>query len=163
MVPWIFVHNPLERWLDEYGRIFDAWEDGGVRGIVVGRLWFVQEDGHGMPLWGDTLTPAFPADPEIYASAGINPPPETPRNPEKEKKLHALLDDAAARGWKIMIFDSRDGLRLLYQRGQGTVSGLPPERDPVGALEIAAGVRDIMGAYPQGPRRHSGPAGRARL
>ena len=149
MTPWIFVHNPLERWLDEYGRIFDAWEDGGVRGIVVGRLWFVQEDGHGMPLWGDTLTPAFPADPEVYAALGINPPPETPRNEAKEKKLHALLDDAAARGWKIMIFDSRDGLRLLYQRGQGTVSGLPPERDPVGAVEIAAGVQDIMGAFPQ--------------
>ena len=35
------MHNPLERWLDDYPRIFDAWEEGGVGGIVVGRLWFV--------------------------------------------------------------------------------------------------------------------------
>ncbi len=149
MVPWIFVHNPLESWLADYPRIFDAWEEGGVRGIVVGRMWFKQEDGNGMPLWGDILTPSFAADPKVYDAYGINPPPQSPRNLEKEKQLHALLDNAAGRGWQIMIFDSRDGLRLLYQRGQGTVSGLAQEEDPVGAAEVAAGVHDIMAAYPQ--------------
>jgi len=149
MVPWIFVHNPLESWLADYPRIFDAWEDGGVRGIVVGRLWFAQEDGNGMSLWDEILTPTFPANAEIYTSYGINPPPESPRNLAKEKQLHALLDNAAARGWQIMIFDSRDGLRLLYQRGQGVVSGLALEEDPVGAVEVAAGVHDLMAAYPQ--------------
>ncbi len=149
MEPWIFVHNPLEHWLTDYQRTFDAWEEGGVRGIVVGRLWFVQEDGSGMPLWGDVLTPSFPADPRVYASFGITPPPETPRNLDKEKQLHALLDNAAARGWHIMIFDSRDGLRLLYQRGQNIVSGLPPEEDPYGAVEVAAGIQDLVNAYPQ--------------
>lgn len=147
MVPWIFVHNPLEYWLEDYPRIFDAWEDGGVGGIIVGRLWFADE--RGIPLWGEVLTPAFAADPAEYAAFGINPPPATPRNLAKEQKLHALLDDAARRGWRIMIFDSRDGLRLLYQRGQGTVSGLVPAEDPVGAVEVAAGVRDIMAAFPQ--------------
>ena len=103
MVPWIFVHNPLEYWLEEYPRIFDAWEDGGVGGIIVGRLWFADE--RGIPLWGEVLTPAFAADPAEYAAFGINPPPATPRNLAKEQKLHALLDDAARRGWRIMIFD----------------------------------------------------------
>ena len=149
MVPWIFVHNPLEHWLEDYPRIFDAWEDGGVRGIVVGRLWFRQREGQGMPLWGEILTPSFAADPKVYAAFGINPPPQTPRNLEKEKQLHALLDNAAGRGWQIMIFDSRDGLRLLYQRGQGTLSGLPPEEDPYGAVEVAAGIQDLLNAYPQ--------------
>ncbi len=149
MIPWIFVHNPLEHWLRDYRRTFDAWEDGGVRGIVVGRLWFCQADGNGIPLWGEVLTPSFAADPKVYASFGINPPPSTPRDREKEKHLHGLLDDAAARGWRIMIFDSRDGLRLLYQRGQNTVSGLNPEEDPHGAVEVAAGMQDILRAYPQ--------------
>ena len=31
MVPWIFCHSPLERWLPDYRRTFDAWEAGGVR------------------------------------------------------------------------------------------------------------------------------------
>ncbi len=147
MVPWIFVHNPLERWLDDYPRIFDAWEAGGVGGIVVGRMWLRNEAG--MPLWGDTLTPSFAADPKVYAAFGIKTPPETARTPEREKQLHALLDNAASRGWHIMIFDSRDGLRLLYQRGQGTTSGLAEEEDPFGAIEVAAGVHDLASAYPQ--------------
>ena len=33
---WIFVFNPLERYMANYKHIFDAWEEGGVRGIVVG-------------------------------------------------------------------------------------------------------------------------------
>ena len=45
MKAWIFIHNPLERWMADYERIFDAWEEGGVRGIVVGRLAFEREDG----------------------------------------------------------------------------------------------------------------------
>ena len=71
MVPWIFVHNPLERWLDDYTRIFDAWEEGGVGGIVVGRMWLKNDAG--MSLWGDTLTPSFAADPKVYAAFGIKP------------------------------------------------------------------------------------------
>jgi hypothetical protein len=149
MTPWIFVHNPLEHWLGDYRRTFDAWEDGGVRGIVVGRLWFQQEPGNGIPLWGEVLTPAFAADPKIYAKFGINPPPSTPRNLEKEKQLHQMLDDAASRGWHIMIFDSRDGLRLLYQRGESIVSGLGEQEDPHGAIEVAAGIQDILEAFPQ--------------
>ena len=37
---WIFVFNPLERYMANYKHIFDAWEEGGVRGIVVGRMFF---------------------------------------------------------------------------------------------------------------------------
>ena len=45
MIPWIFTHSPLEHWLPDYRRTFDAWEDGGVRGIVFGYLQFMQDDG----------------------------------------------------------------------------------------------------------------------
>jgi len=43
MVPWVFCHSPLERYMADYQRTFDAWEDGGVRGIVVGYMRFYQE------------------------------------------------------------------------------------------------------------------------
>ena len=36
LVPWVFIHSPLEQWMYDYQRTFDAWEAGGVRGIVVG-------------------------------------------------------------------------------------------------------------------------------
>jgi hypothetical protein len=130
MIPWIFTHSPLERWMADYRRIFDAWEDGGVRGIIVGYMHFVQEDG--------TTIPSFPADPQVYEAFGVAPPPETPRDPEKEKQLQALLDDAASRGWEIMIF------------GSGRHGGARPlEEDPYGAVGFAAGVQDTMNAYPQ--------------
>ena len=33
---------------------------------------------------------------EVYKSFGVDPPPEAPRDPAKEKLLHAMLDDAAS-------------------------------------------------------------------
>ena len=130
MIPWIFTHSPLEHWLDDYKRTFDAWEEGGVRGIVFGYLRFVQEDG--------TSICTFPPDPKVYEAFGVSPPPETPRDPDKEKRLHAMLDDAASRGWHIMTFSVPGG-----------GGGRPPEEDPYGAVGFAASVQDTMNAYPQ--------------
>ena len=60
---WIFVFNPLERYMANYKHIFDAWEEGGVRGIVVGRMFFTEDDGGRIP--------AFPQDPQAYADLGL--------------------------------------------------------------------------------------------
>ncbi len=35
---WIRFGQPLDTVIDDYPRIFDAWEVIGVRGIVVGRM-----------------------------------------------------------------------------------------------------------------------------
>jgi hypothetical protein len=95
---WIFVFNPLERYMENYKQIFDAWEDAGVRGIVVGRMFFLEEDG--------STVPAIPQDPKVYAALGLDPPEAAPRDEDKEKGLCAMLDDAKSRGWHIMVFDS---------------------------------------------------------
>ena len=131
---WIFVHAPIqlwiERWLSDYKRVFDAWEDGGVTGIVVGRLGFTEADG--------TPTRLYGADPKVYESFGVTPPPPEPRNSEKEKKLQEILDNAAARGWHIMVFSVPGG-----------AGGLPPEEDPYGEVRFAATVQDVAQAFPQ--------------
>ena len=93
MEAWIFVHDPLERYLDDYERIFDAWEAGGVRGIVVGYLRFTDENGQSLP--------TFHSDPAVYKSFGIAPPAEGPRDPKKEQRFQAMLDNAAARGYAL--------------------------------------------------------------
>ncbi len=130
MSAWIFCHSPLERWVDNYARIFDAWAEGGVRGIIVGYMQFVGPGGKPFP--------SFPADPKVYRAFGVVPPAESPRDPEKEKRFHAMLDDVARRGWEILIF------------GAGRSGGsLPPAQDPFGAIAFAAGVQDTMNAYPQ--------------
>jgi len=130
LVAWIFVHSPLEFWLSDFKRTFDAWEEGGVRGIAVGYLRFVQADG--------STIPTFPADERVYRAYGVAPPEASPRDLEKEKRLHALLDDAARRGWEVLLFG--------VPRSGGS---RPLSEDPYGAIGYAAGVQDAMNAYPQ--------------
>src|SRR5207247_1107589 len=77
-----------------------------------------------------------PPHAQVYKSYGLEPPVAAPRDPEKEKKLTALLDDAASRGWEIMLFGpGYTGVRRSF------------EQDPFGALSLAAGVRDTMRAF----------------
>jgi hypothetical protein len=130
MAAWIFVRSPLEHWMKDYQRTFDAWEEGGVRGIAVGYVQFQDADGKRIP--------TFPADPKVYERFGVSPPAETLRDLEKEKRFRAMLDSAADRGWEILFFGSgRSG------------GGRPPEEDTIGMVGYAAGVQDTMNAYPQ--------------
>ena len=95
---WVFTcsDSPLEHWLEGFKERFDAWEAGGVRGIVVGRMQFLQADG--------TRISAYAPDPKVYAAFGEAAPEAGARDLEKEKQLQAMMDDAAARGWPIMVF-----------------------------------------------------------
>jgi len=131
MDAWIFIHDPLERWMADYERIFDAWEDGGVTGIVVGYLRFHQDDG--------TYVPTFVSDPAIYKDFGVSPPEAGPRDPAKERLFQAMLDNAAGRGWHIMTFTV------------GGVGGgsLTIKEDPYGVIGQAAAIQDTMNAFPQ--------------
>ena len=140
MAAWIYMFYPIERWLDGYERTLDAWEEGGVRGLVVGPLIFFK-DFPAFDLtysWPGTRLPAFAADPKIYQRYGLDPPAEAPRDPKKEKQLQGLIENAAARGWDILFF------------GPGQ-SGHPRsfEQDPFGALSLAASIEDTMRAFPQ--------------
>ena len=95
---WVFTcsDSPFEHWLDGFKERFDAWADGGVRGLAVGRMAFLQEDG--------TTIPAWAPDPKVYEALGVDVPEQRPRDLSKEKKLHAMLDNAAERGWRLLIF-----------------------------------------------------------
>ena len=100
---WVFTHSdqPLEYWLEDYQQRFDAWQAGGVEGIIVGRMQFKQDDG--------SMISSYPVDVKLYADHGVEPPEQGPRDLEKEQKLQAMMDDAAARGWKIMTFGTGRG------------------------------------------------------
>ena len=88
----LFAHNTLENWMNGYKERFDVWHDGGVRGLVIGRMSF---DG-GVRCW----TP----DAKIYERFGESPPADASSDPDKERQLHATLDDNAGRGWPVFIF-----------------------------------------------------------
>ena len=140
LVPWMYMIFPIEQWLADYERTFDAWADGGVRGVVIGPLHFYHE----VPRFDYTYQrpgarfPTFAPDPGIYRSYGVDPPPAAHRDPEKEKLLRGLLDNAVSRGWEILTF------------GPGIYGGSKPfQQDPFGAVGLAAGIADTMRAFPQ--------------
>lgn len=140
LVPWMYMIWPLEQWLTEPRRTLDAWEAGGVRGIVIGPLRFWD----GPPSFdftyrraGATIQP-FAPDAAIYRKHGVDPPENVRLDPVKEKQLHTLLDDIARRGWEIMLFGPGH-----YGRRKSA------EQDPFGAISLAAGVEDTLRALPQ--------------
>ncbi|MCP5117848.1 MAG: hypothetical protein GY953_44075, partial [bacterium] len=49
MSAWMRINTPLERYMADFKRTFDAWHDGGVRGIALGRMYFTQPDGTRIP------------------------------------------------------------------------------------------------------------------
>jgi len=142
MVPWVFVHSPLERWMSDYQRTFDAWEEGGVRGILLGYMRFYRDitpfEMSYQFQYAGAQSPTFAFDPKVYAAFGVAPPREEPREPQKEKMLQAMLDNAAARGWEILFF------------GSGQSGGSRPvAEDPFNAVGFAAGAQDTLNAFPQ--------------
>ena len=78
LTPWIRIGQPLEAVMSDYERIFDAWEQGGIRGLVFGRLVFADEQ-------GQSTIPAFKGDPAPYKNAASKPNYATcPCNPTKK-------------------------------------------------------------------------------
>jgi len=140
LVAWMYMIWPLEQWLTDQDRILDAWESGGVRGIVIGPLRFWD----GPPSFdfsyrraGATIN-AFAPDPAIYRKHGVDPPENVRLDAAKEKQLHALLENVAKRKWEIMLF------------GPGHYGRLKPGSDDLfGASALAAGVEDTIRALPQ--------------
>ncbi|MCX6622538.1 MAG: hypothetical protein NTY38_16015, partial [Acidobacteria bacterium] len=90
---WMYVITPLERWLTDYRRIFDAWAEGGVRGIVVGgplRFW------DGPPSFDLTyarkgaVISTFRPNPAVYRKFDVEPPGEVRLDEAKERQFRAL-------------------------------------------------------------------------
>jgi hypothetical protein len=94
---WIRFGQPLDPVIDDYPRIFDAWEVLGIRGIVVGRMLVRDDAGRNQEI--------FEPDPAVYRRLAVEPPPRPTQNfSEKRRKLERLFADAKRRGWTIFIF-----------------------------------------------------------
>jgi hypothetical protein len=118
----------------------DAWESGGVRGIVIGPLRFWE----GTPAFDFTYARAgakiqtFAPEPAIYKRYGVDPPQNVRLDDVKEKQLQGLLSSIKKRNWELMLFGPGH-----YGRSKSF------DQDPFGALALAAGVDDTLRAFPQ--------------
>jgi len=135
MEAWMRIGQPLEPVMADYERIFDAWEAGGVRGLVVGRLVFADQE-------GKFTIPAFSGKPEAYRQRGIEPGERIAEpDPARQQRLQQMLDNARARAWPVLVFCP----------GQATTRArpLPLEEDPYGAKLTAAVWDEVFSALPQ--------------
>src|SRR5690554_1734836 len=102
---WMDIMRDVEQLVDGYPRFYDAWEAGGVDGLVIGPLEFgtskllpgVKREDHAAP------TATFDPDPAIYARLGVTVPPPARPEPELRAGLIKALTAAKDRGWSIYI------------------------------------------------------------
>ena len=125
---WMRVGQPLEPLLADQERILDAWQSGGVRGLVVGRLAFLTDypddlqppDARGSaagathpPSWGGGRAGtvwAFAPNHTVYRRWGVEPPPDPEETfPRRRELLTQLLESVKRRGWSIYLFEPAAG------------------------------------------------------
>ena len=76
LTAWMYMIYPLEQWLTNFTQILDAWEAGGVRGIVIGPLRFWDGEPKFDFTYGRSgaIIQTFAPDPAIYKKHGVLPP-----------------------------------------------------------------------------------------
>ena len=133
--PWMRIGQPLENVLQDYERVLDAWDAGGIRGLVFGRLVFADAQ-------GEFTIPAFPGKIAAYRERGLEAEElEVASDPAREKLLHDMLENASARGWKLLIF--------CPGQGAARVRAEALEGDLYGAVKTAAVWDEIFSAFPE--------------
>ena len=114
MKMWMDVMRDIEHLLDNYERIFDGWQAGGVDGFVLGPLVFNSPKLQiGTRAYAPRDKPAVAIhdpNPKVYARFGVEPPPApTDKEPEKRALLDNMLTSARNRGLAIFFFQAQAG------------------------------------------------------
>ena len=92
---WMRFGQPLEAVMGDFERTFDAWETMGVRGIILGRMYF-RDDDH-------EYHPIFEPNAKIYKRLGV-PTPDRPAKmfPERRRQLDRLFADVKKRKLRVI-------------------------------------------------------------
>ena len=110
---WIDVMRDIEYLLGDFQPILDAWEEGGVDGLVIGPLMFNAQKllvGTRLVEAGEPPVATYDPNPRIYRSLGVEPPaPPSNPYPEKRAQLERLLTAVKDRGWALYIFQAHSG------------------------------------------------------
>ena len=133
---WMRVRPPLEATILDADRTIDAWQSGGVKGILLGPLRFdtrlsdkatlADLRALGAITSGDShRVVAFAPNPTVYRRYGVVTP--TPPDPDLEDRFAALgkfLDLAKRKSMAIWLIDPGDGMVGPDPGGEGTPDDL---------------------------------------
>jgi hypothetical protein len=139
---WMDIMRDVEQLIYGYPRYYDAWEAGGVNGLVIGPFEFntskflpgIKREA------GVTPTATFDPDPAIYARLGVTAPPAARAEPELRKGLEKALRAAKDRGWSVYIFQA--------SAGAGPGGSGPTLTDPLTRAATIARMVDTLSHYP---------------
>jgi len=141
---WMDVMRDLELVLDDYDRLFDAWAEGGVDGLVIGPMVFDAAPLHFGAHYAERERrpmATFDPDPALYRRLGVEPPPAPEQQqPEKRAQLERALVAAKDRGWSVWIFTPAAGM------GPGGPGHLLADEKSQAAF--AARTLDTLAHYP---------------
>jgi len=110
---WMDIMRDLEHVMDDYERCFDAWQAGGVDGMVLGPMVFNSSKllpGLKRPDGAAPQAMTFDPDPKIYKRLGVAVPDKPEPMPERRALLEKMLTSAKDRGMTIMIFQPMAGM-----------------------------------------------------
>ena len=134
---WMDVMRHLEPVADDHERLFGAWAEGGVDGLVIGPMAFYSEQPTAS-LW--PTVPTFDPNPAVYERFGVEPPAApSEKAPEKRRRLEAALAAAAERGWSVYLFGASHG----QGPGGGHIFASPKSR-----AAFCARMVDTLERYP---------------
>jgi hypothetical protein len=108
---WMDVMRDLEHIMVDHARLFAAWEEGGVDGLVLGPLFFDQPKLLPGTRYEQTRTPlaTFAPDPAVYRRFDVALP-EGPVGPTAQQAaLEEMLIAAKDRGWSVWLFQPSAG------------------------------------------------------
>ncbi|MFZ1755488.1 MAG: hypothetical protein WAU10_17190 [Caldilineaceae bacterium] len=139
---WMDVMRDIEHVLDDYERIFDAWEAGGIDGLVIGPLFFNQPklmpgtrfDSGQQPL------ASFAPNPRVYQQFGVATPTDPVAEVQQQRRLDQMLQAAKDRGWAVWLFQAG--------AGAGADATGNPIVDDLTQRALAARMVDALQHYP---------------
>ena len=110
---WMDVMRDLEHVMDDYERCFDAWQAGGVDGVVLGPMTFnaskllpTLKRPKDVPPPVETYDP----DAKVYERFGVTVPEKPEPMAQRRALLEKMLGNAKDRGMTIMIFQPMSGM-----------------------------------------------------
>jgi hypothetical protein len=112
MKMWMDVMRDIDHMMNNYELFFDAWEEGGVDGLVIGPLFFnsatLLSGAKWAPGTGNAVAP-FDPNPAVYQRFGVEAPPVPAPAPQQRALLERMLDAAKQRSWSVYIFGASYG------------------------------------------------------
>ncbi len=107
---WMDVMRDIEHVMQDYDRLFDAWEEGGVDGFVLGPMFFDQAKLlPGVRFESGTPVATFAPDPSVYRHYGVTMPAMPVATSEQQRHLARMLQAAKDRKWSVWIFQPSAG------------------------------------------------------